>query len=385
MHNLEVAPEDSEWVSLMAALENQKNKMADDFLLLLRNIVGYDAEMVSVTDLRATTISATKFLVESLTVGHISDQLIEFATNLGTRRARQGMPLESLMNAVRLDFKLLWAELLAISSPEDASLLASHVESVWRVIDEYAARTRTSYITEQLRMASKQSAYRQEFIARLFDPTGQRPDAVATVATVLEVEAEGFFNIAVASGSGVRALRQWASFVGNSANVSLHQTGDNSIAFWQALPNLGMGPGRPLPRGLETIPCGLIEEVHGLYAVPAAAEKAARLARLLTKSDPGPLTIESGWMRLAKHSVHDLGLDLTEEIEQQLASCTKPERQRLDEAVRHFVRSGSITTTAKALYCHRNTVLNRLRRFQELTGIDLTIPIDAARVIIAWS
>ncbi|NEE43896.1 PucR family transcriptional regulator, partial [Streptomyces sp. SID8455] len=34
-------------------------------------------------------------------------------------------------------------------------------------------------------------------------------------------------------------------------------------------------------------------------------------------------------------------------------------------------------------YCHRNTVLNRLRRFEQLTGRCLTRPRDAVEVSLA--
>nr|WP_255426956.1 helix-turn-helix domain-containing protein [Pseudonocardia sp. C8] len=47
-----------------------------------------------------------------------------------------------------------------------------------------------------------------------------------------------------------------------------------------------------------------------------------------------------------------------------------------------YLDSGSVTEAAAALYCHRNTVLNRLRRFERLTGLDLTRPRDAALAVV---
>ena len=49
------------------------------------------------------------------------------------------------ISAVRLDFSILWADLLQIADPEDAALLASRVDRVWRVVDQFATRTHTSY------------------------------------------------------------------------------------------------------------------------------------------------------------------------------------------------------------------------------------------------
>lgn len=59
------------------------------------------------------------------------------------------------------------------------------------------------------------------------------------------------------------------------------------------------------------------------------------------------------------------------------------ERERLEETVRHFLSTGNITTTAQVLFCHRNTILNRLHRFQDLTGIDLAVPAQVARLVVA--
>jgi DNA-binding PucR family transcriptional regulator len=59
------------------------------------------------------------------------------------------------------------------------------------------------------------------------------------------------------------------------------------------------------------------------------------------------------------------------------------ERERLLAVVRAYTATGSVADVAARLYCHRNTVLNRLRRFTELTGRDVTVPADAAVVLLA--
>ena len=64
---------------------------------------------------------------------------------------------------------------------------------------------------------------------------------------------------------------------------------------------------------------------------------------------------------------------------------TVPAYRSVEEAVRSYLRTGNIAETARELFCHRNTVTNRLRRFHELTGIDLTVPEQAARAVVAFS
>ncbi|MDK8472811.1 helix-turn-helix domain-containing protein, partial [Corynebacterium accolens] len=42
-----------------------------------------------------------------------------------------------------------------------------------------------------------------------------------------------------------------------------------------------------------------------------------------------------------------------------------------------YFADGSIKSTARALDCHRNTVINRLKHFHEVTGLSPLVPADA--------
>ncbi|GAB2984840.1 hypothetical protein GCM10023080_058130 [Streptomyces pseudoechinosporeus] len=46
---------------------------------------------------------------------------------------------------------------------------------------------------------------------------------------------------------------------------------------------------------------------------------------------------------------------------------------------------GSAQRASERLYCHRNTVLNRLRRYEQLTGRSLARPTDLVDVSLALS
>lgn len=73
-----------------------------------------------------------------------------------------------------------------------------------------------------------------------------------------------------------------------------------------------------------------------------------------------------------------------ESVLQEVSKCREVDTGRLLERVRvHLAGSGSIVDAATALYCHRNTVQHRFRRFHELTGRDVRRPEDAALIAIA--
>lgn len=66
-----------------------------------------------------------------------------------------------------------------------------------------------------------------------------------------------------------------------------------------------------------------------------------------------------------------------------LRALPPAERDRLLETVRAWARTGSVSAVARELWCHRNTVLNRLRRCTELTGRDVTVPDQATVLLLA--
>jgi len=386
MHNLVTFSGGDRWDAIIAELGERRVLLAQRFLARVAQIEDYTANLVAEDDVRETAMESMRLLTESMAEGHAGTELIDFATSLGAKRARQGVPAESLITAVRLDFSILWSDLLEICGPDDASLLAARVERVWQVVDEYATKTHASYHDERIRMAQEESSFKREFIARLFGPTGQSLDVLAKAAAGLEVDLDGEFSVAAATGDGAEALRAEATSGIRSKGHFFHQSGSVTYLFWQTgRGGQGAPTVIPAPPALASVPCGIVHGIRSLRAVAAGAATASALAQLLTADDEGPLTMDRGWARLAREEMREAGLDLAGEIELALSGCKPVERQRLEAAVRVFVQSGSVSGTADALFHHRNTILNRLRRFQELTGIDLMVPAQAARLVVAWS
>jgi DNA-binding PucR family transcriptional regulator len=97
----------------------------------------------------------------------------------------------------------------------------------------------------------------------------------------------------------------------------------------------------------------------------------------------GPRELFDAWLPLAAARLADTAGELVGAELAGLADAAPRERHRLLETVRAYAATGSVAEVAARVYCHRNTVLNRLRRFAELTGRDVTVPTDAAVVLLA--
>lgn len=69
----------------------------------------------------------------------------------------------------------------------------------------------------------------------------------------------------------------------------------------------------------------------------------------------------------------------------QLSSLPPRDQTLLTDTLRIYLDTGSVTETARRLYCHRNTVINRLARVTSSTGLDPAVPRDAGalRLLLA--
>ena len=381
MHTAFHQEEQERWRQLLVLLSGRSDLLTERFLGQLGGIEDY-ADFARSDEVRATAVQTFHGLLSSLATGSPAPELLDLARELGSRRARQRVPPDSLTAAVRLDFGIIWNALLEISSPEDADLLTRRVERVWQVVDNFATQTYLSYSAERIAMAREEADVRRGFIDRLFDAAPSE-EGLAAIAQALGVRAQDTFTVVTAAApvaAGLRAAVDAARAA--ERDVFTHQQGQFLTAFW--VPPTGPGAGRLLP-GLERLPCGLVPRVPGLRAVPGAAAAAGRLAGLLDERDRGPVSLSGGWVRLASHLLLDAGVDLRGPLDDALGQTRLSERERLKETVELYLATGSVSQTAADLYCHRNTILNRLRRFRELTGLDVTVPDQAARVVVAWA
>jgi len=399
MHNLEYSGTEARWTDLVEQLRGRLDVLVDLFMTRVSKIPEYAEGRVSHAELQDTARQTFGRLVDGLREQHdgqrvrdgVPDTLVKFSSELGAQRARAGVSSEALTSAVRLDFSVLWADLLEISAPEDAALLTTRVDRVWRVVDEFATQTHASYAMERARMAQEESNIRREFIARLFSKSSLSADTVSQAAAALATDPDAYFSIVAASGEAASRLRAIAVQSGWNQphqRLFMHEFGGSTYVFWP-LPRPAGAPGTGardyVPESIKAIPCGYVAGFHGLRGLPPAARTAERLALLVQTGDGGPLTAGAAWARLAKQQLQDAGLDMWADLETGLSHCRGGERERLEETVRHFLSTGNVTATAQELFCHRNTILNRLTRFQDLTGIDLTVPEQAARLVVAWA
>jgi PucR C-terminal helix-turn-helix domain len=369
------------WQDLLDSLFDDVPKIARRFVARVKKVAGYEAdEYVSEQDLSDTAITCITAVVESLRSDSDRDRLTAVAEELGRRRAQQGVPAEALATAVELNFSVIWGELMAICGPRDAVLLTTHVEQTWTTIDLFAAQTTASYNRERARIAQQQLNLRQLTIARLFASVQPTAATTGRVAHELRLDASADFTLVAADQSDAQdALHKFAADPSRPL-FSVYRMSGITVAFWPS--NMYALDIRQL---LSKTRCARVRSIHGLARVVTAAKAAANLVEVLDPTVQRTFDLDDEIAVLARKALLDQHVDLVEMLNESLLDCTDAERERIHETVVAYLATGNAQTTATQLYCHRNTVLNRLSRFAELTGIDVTIPRQAAKAVIAWS
>ncbi|WP_314220084.1 PucR family transcriptional regulator [Streptomyces zaehneri] len=325
---------------------------------------------------------------------------------IGATRAEQGLPLDALLHAFRLGGSLVWQGLIeetCRTAPEDVRLLVHIAADVWNFVDEHCTLVADAY-----RQVERQLAWRRENRLRvlagaLLDGASRIADLPET-AQALDLPEEGrYVVVAVTAGcpsdaAGARAAHgrgrrvYWHTGVEVDYGIVLLGEDESEIEGadegGSGRGSGGRNAGSPAPT--SAVPpasgsarTGVGTAVSGL----AAVGDARRLADIAL--DMCPRT--GGAIRLTEHlpaalvvSTPDLGTALVERVLGPLGGLEPAdEAVLLDTLATWLACDGSAQRAGERLYCHRNTVLNRLRRYEQLTGRSLSRPADLVEISLA--
>lgn len=330
-------------------------------------------------DVRDTARACFEMLLRMIGGLPVPRELRETPQRLGHRRARQGVPLESMLQAVRMDFRVIWEVFTERTRPEALPNLTRQAVRVWEAVEFHTVEAHAAYLDQVAVQAREQEREKSALIGRLLSSDGRDQQLLSQAATLLRVDVHDDFAVAAALPESPHELRRVAARLGpDSAHLQDHH---GMVLLIARLP-----PGGAFPENWpENVPCAVAPVAHGLARVPAMVRVAESLAATLGADATGPVTLSEAWMPLAAARLGDIGPLLADAVLGGLDSLPAAERDRLLETVTAYCDSGSVAETTRRLYCHRNTVLNRLSRFTRLTGLQPSRPAEAATVLFALS
>jgi sugar diacid utilization regulator len=367
-------PTEPEWTELLESLWKERSLLVSDFLERFAGI-SYGEARVPEDDVYRTAADTMDMFLYQMAGLELPPDLQALPREVAARRARQGVPLDAFLEAIRNDFRVLWKGLERVAGDKGIGVLVANMDRVLDAVEGYVSSIQQAYAEEEARLARNKQLYRQRLLSRLFNAELGGPAEIQDLAAALGVQANGTFEVlAVTSESMAHAQRQFES---DHRTYAYENTGVLYLFRQQRRERTWRqeGPG---------FPAGYMPGVEGLAAVPAAAASALVLARQKHRGT-GLVTMEDAWMGIAGGLLEQKFPDFAAPIKQALDRCTPLERQRLLEVARSYGRTGSIKETSEELFCHRNTVVNRLHSLHEAIGLDLTVPAEAARALVALS
>jgi PucR C-terminal helix-turn-helix domain len=317
-----------------------------------------------------------------LLIGAMSGAPTDFlcgAREVGRRRAAQGIPLEAVLRAYRLGGQVTWEGLLAASrtgNREHDTLLLEVAGSVWRTNDAECSAVAEGYRDEQRRMAGVDQQARQQVLDGMLDGRGADPAFVRTASEMLAVSLTGRLMAVVAlpDADGGPVLEEPAVALLRRGVRSVWGVRNGAQVGIVALGGARLADGVAWLRCLARGPVG-VSAADGAAGVAPAYRLAETAARTLPVSAHRVVTIDERLPEALLSNSPEISDRLVGQSLGGLLDLPDEERAVLLDTLAAFLASdGSPTRAADELYCHRNTVMHRLRRIESVTGRKLADP-----------
>ncbi|MGY0487094.1 PucR family transcriptional regulator [Streptomyces sp. WG-D5] len=321
------------------------------------------------------------------------------SARIGADRAARGFPLDAVLHAFRLGGALVWQALVdevTLRHPEDAHLLVHLAVDVWNFVDEHCTHVADSYRRAERELTWRRENRRRLMAAALLDGATRIADLPEAAAT-LDLPERGRYAVLVATGSGHTAPRPalppdtravWHTTTGTEPadrgrrtervdRAVVAVTGPDAARLAGAL--------REFCRSRPGIRIGISPVVEGLASV-GEARRLAETALRVCPAEGGAVLLEEQLPAALVAAAPGLGRILADRVLGPLLALPQGDRSVLLDTLTAWLDcDGSAQRAAARLYCHRNTVLNRLRRCEQLTGRSLARPADLVELGLALS
>ncbi|MFD9411393.1 helix-turn-helix domain-containing protein [Streptomyces sp. NPDC059989] len=305
----------------------------------------------------------------------------------GTLRAEQGLPLGSLLRTYRRGGRLLWQTLTeAVASYDRAALprLLPGATTLWDVLDQMTDAVSESYRVAEAARTDRDRERRAALLDALLDGAAATdgPAASEAAAQLGLPERGRFAVVVVAAADGPAHPAERPGATGAPRVLWRIRAGGET-----GLVELGHHPLESVRELLA--PLGLRAGVSPVVEAPAELARAHRLAALALRTAPasgGPRTalLDEGLPAALVAAQAELAGRLRKVVlGPVLALPAEDCRVLLTTLGTWLACRGSTTSAAQRLYCHRNTVSNRLRRLEQLTGRSLADPRHVVELTLA--
>lgn len=341
--------------------------------------------------IRQAAYDTMRLMLERIGGLEPSPELVGRDETIGAERARQGVPLEALVRASHRDFQLLWRAIrdeAAAYGGCDETMLLDGVAPLWEAIDLQSTRLADGYRRAHEELARRDGERRDRLFDALLDGRGAEPELAREACAALGLPARGPYVMVVASeGDDV------ATFPALSVpTATLHRHGMRTA--WRhrlehsiGIVALGDGGAAGLIRTLVGPWCGragVSPPIAELAEVPLAHKLADVASRTMVRTERGAVMLDERLPEALVAGDQQLAERLVERVLGPVLELPALESERLLTTLTALLDcGGSVSEASARLYCHRNTVLQRMRRLEDLVGMSLREPRSVAQLYLA--
>ncbi|MBC6461437.1 PucR family transcriptional regulator [Actinomadura sp. HBU206391] len=319
---------------------------------------------------------------------------LQWAERLGRRRAEQGQPLDQLLRSYRLAGRVFWEALVEVVSeehPAHVPALVRHATRTWQTIDQQSSMAAEAYRHTRYELLRRSEERVQAVVDALLEGRASEGELLATASAVLGLPARGRYAVVMLRDDDALDER------GGHRPADVSGTGLGGMRLiWRMRADTRVGLVCLGPAGLDDLVDALRPHVRGHAGVSPVVEtladlgRARRLAELALRTcwagEPEIATLDRRLPDALVVSQPELAGRLGREVLGALTEVDPGLRDVLVSTLTAWLDcDGSAARAAARLYCHHNTVLNRLRRLEQLTGRSLSRPRDLVEVALALS
>ena len=313
------------------------------------------------------------------------DKAVEQWRDTGRRRARQGVPLELVLNAYTLGARILWEALVSRVSADpsikiDDQVLLMAARTVWTNLDVQNAVLIDAYRRESSRMQRQDLQREQSILDGLIEGRGADPLFADEARAALEIGPEDEIACVVAIHDGVEASDALGPVEDRLDRLGI-------TARWHVRSGVyyGLLSGQlPGEKGLVGIfashapgRMGVAMSTDGVAGFATAFQLAHRAAETVTRGTRRVVSVSDRLPEVLLAGSPQVAPRLLAETLGPILAQPGPQAQTLLDTLAALLRHDSSPThAATELYCHRNTVIDRMKQIEQLTGRSLTDPRD---------
>ncbi len=316
---------------------------------------------------------------------------IDLWRETGRRRARQGVPLELVLHAYTVGARMLWEALVTRASATseqvvDERVLLSAASTVWSNLDTQNAILIDSYRRESARLHRQDLQRQQATLDALLEGRGGDPAYVEEARAALDIGADDALACVVVlqepdTIEDLGALEDRLDRAGIGARWHVRSGVYFGLLFGdlpdeEALCALmdAHAPAR----------MGVARAVDGLPGFATAFLLANRAAETLARHERRAVSVADRLPEVLMIGSPQVTSVLIEQTIGPLLAQPEAQRDTLVETLEALLRhDGSPTHAAAELFCHRNTVIYRLKQIETLTGRSLADPRDKMLLALA--